>query len=302
MFIYKYSQLTERIPYSKIQENICVSKKLHLGQLKLLMSEILFLTKKAEKGNKVLYVGAAEGYHISKLADMFPFLQFDLWDPGRFKLEMRPNIKIYNNFFTNDDAYEYKKEENNILFISDIRNLDIAKYQTDESNTELENKIDNIIENDNNKQLKWVQIIKPKYAYLKFRLPYRPGISKYIKGTIYLQPYAPISTEVRLLTNDYNKLVDYDNVEHDERMAYFNCFIRNNTNLSRFKKIMKKYNIKNIWDNYLCFYILYLYLDKIHNIPKSKLDDETAKLFLDIINFLNKKYIDKYNILLEKNN
>ena len=85
MFVYKYSQLTDRITYRDALQKGCISEKIkiHLGQLKLLISEIMFLTKKAKDGDRVLYVGAAEGYHTAKLADMFPTLTFDLWDPGR---------------------------------------------------------------------------------------------------------------------------------------------------------------------------------------------------------------------------
>lgn len=49
-----------------------------LGQLKLLITEIMFLVKVSKHGDKVVYVGAAEGYHSGYLADMFPDLHFDL--------------------------------------------------------------------------------------------------------------------------------------------------------------------------------------------------------------------------------
>src|SRR4029079_14027410 len=170
-----------------------------------------------------LYVGAAAGTHIAYLADMFPYLEFDLWDPGRFNKEERPNIKIFNNLFTYKNALDYKDQGTNILFMSDIRSLVISSYKK----TQDEEKMDEVILFDLDIQKKWVNIINPICAYLKFRLPYAEGKTKYFKGTIYLQPYSPASTETRLLTNNYNDLMTYDHTEFDQKLAFFNCCIRN---------------------------------------------------------------------------
>ena len=86
MFIYKYSQLTNRMAYGECTIKEDPNKTPHLGQLKLLISEIMFLTRKAQPGNKILYIGVAEGYHISYLADMSPDLNFDLWDKTKFRV------------------------------------------------------------------------------------------------------------------------------------------------------------------------------------------------------------------------
>ena len=100
-FIYRYDQLVNRISFKEAEKQCSnfANHKYHLGQLKLLMSEILFLTKLANDNNKVVYVGAAEGYHISYLADMFPKLSFELWDATPFKLEPRKNIKLITQIF-----------------------------------------------------------------------------------------------------------------------------------------------------------------------------------------------------------
>jgi hypothetical protein len=289
--IYKFSQLRKRINYEEAKEKYKHIKEIHLGQLKLLISEIIFLTKYAKDGNKVVYIGAAEGYHIPKLAELFPNLSFDLWDPASFKIKETNKIHIFNKFFKDRDAENYVKEHNNILFISDIRTLEIAtfrkKYQIE--------KIDKLILNDMNTQLKWIQIIKPIAAYLKFRLPYESGKTKYLQGTAYLQAYSPSSTELRLSTANYTDLIDYDNKEHDEKMAYFNCCIRySKIEYKRWSKIMDKYKIKNIWDNNMSFYVLDYYLWKKREIRD---DEEVAKLFNDIIDFFIHLFGDKYNVV-----
>lgn len=294
-FIYKYDQLKNKIPYKAVHKERYNSgvRKYHLGQLKLLMSEILFLSKMAKDGNKVVYVGAAEGYHSSYLADMFPKLTFDLWDATPFKIEPRPNIKLFKRYFELEDAEEYAKEGNNILFISDIRNLEIGVAKLFIEN---DDSYDKIIEEDNEKQRIWVTTIKPIAAYLKFRPTYSPGTTKYFGGKIYLQPYSPLSTETRLLATDFNTMIDYDNIEFDEKLAYFNYRQRINQFPSSYKKIMEKYKIVYIWDNIYAFNILSFYVKKYRS---SESEEEIAALFMDIIRFLMKQYKKKYNVIYE---
>lgn len=295
MFVYKISQLDKRISFREGKQIFTQSnyESFHLGQIKLLYSEILFLTKCSKPNNKVLYVGSAEGYHIAFLADMFPELHFDLWDPGKFSVEPRKNITIYNKFFTDDIALKYKKQGHNILFMSDMRTLEIGKFKNEEDI----HKADEIIITDMNNQMKWVQMIKPIYAYLKFRLPYEKPTMEYLNGTIYLQPYSPFSTESRLLTNNYDNLVTYDAVENDEKMAYFNTFIRPTTTYDRWENVLEKYDIKNNWDNNYALYILDYYLRTIKNIND---DAEVGKLFMDVVYFHKKRYGRKYDIIFNK--
>lgn len=299
-FLYKFSQLTKAVPY---EEGVAESKNLelksmHLGQFKLFFAELLFLTKHIQSNSitKVLYVGAAEGYHISKLADLFPDVLFDLWDPRKFDLEPRDNIKIYRQFFTDDRAEAYAADNDKILFMCDIRTLDIGKLKKENEG----HKIDDLIMDDMTMQANWVKIIKPVYAYLKFRLPWFENyLSPYLPGTIYLQPYSPTSTEVRLMTNNYFEYVEYDSKEHDEKIAYFSFFIRfaNNSCYSRWRHIFQKYHLRDCWDNAYALYVVDYYLREIHNIQS---DDRVGELFMEILNFHTKKYGKKYDIVFDK--
>lgn len=292
---YKYSHLIQRISYEETHQ---MKKprypKMHLGQIKLLFSELLFISKYAHDATKVVYVGAAVGYHISKLADLFPSLEFDLWDPREIILEPRENIKTYKQLFTNEIAEKYATQNDKILFMSDIRNTRIGKLKKDMG------KMDELIDNDMILQKNWVQIINPVYAYLKFRLPWFEGKTKYLGGTIYLQPYVDIiSTEARLMTNNYTDLVEYDNKEVEEKFAYFNFIQRRTSKYDRWNDIFTKYNLFNCWDNAMGLYITDYYLRKVHGIRS---DEETGKLFMDIINYHIKEYGDKYNVLFNKEN
>lgn len=297
MFKYKYSQLENKgVNYNEVTKMIGEKDNeiMHLGQFKLFFSELMYLAKYGKEGYKVLYVGAAPGYHIAKLADLFPTMNFDLWDPRIFDIPNRNNIKIFNHFFTNKTAKIYQKEGDNILFICDIRSLEIGIH-TKKKDIE---KVDEIVINDMNMQMSWIQIINPINAYLKFRLPYGVQYFKYLDGTIYLQPYAPLSTEARLLTNNYNKYVIYDCYEFDAKMAYFNFFVRySNTEYKRWEKEMKKYHLKMNWDNAYAFHITNYYLRKIKKIDS---DEETGKLFMDILSYHIDKYGKKYDTVFVK--
>ena len=295
MIPYKYSQLKNKLGFLEAKsEHVSKIKDFHLGQLKLFFTEMFFLSKHGKPGNKVLYVGAANGYHIEKLAELFPELYFDLWDPGKFEVRESTNIKIYNQYFSNTDAKKYTSEGNNILFMCDIRTLKIAQLVKQKD----EGAIDNLIADDMIMQADWIKIINPKYAYLKFRLPYTeiPKF-KYLKGTIYLQPYSPTSTETRLMTNNYDTYIEYDSIEYDEKLAYFNFVTRQNYKSDKWTKCLNEYNIYNGWDNILALYISKFYIFKKFNV---KSNISACKLFMDIVAFHQKRYGDKYDTIFQK--
>lgn len=292
MLIFKYSQLTKKLDY-KTALTYKIKRDYHLGQFKLFFTELYFLSKVAKPGNLVLYVGAATGHHISLLADLFPDLMFDLWDPGRFDVLPRPNIKIYNTFFTVDDAKKYAAEGSNTLFMCDIRTIEIAKFKKNKDIAGM----DQLVEDDMYMQANWAKIIKPLWAYLKLRFPYDIVKTKYLTGTIYLQPYAPRSTEMRLMTQDYTTYIEYDNHEVDEKLAYFNYEIRPKIISDKWAKIMSRNNLHNSWDNNMGLAITHYYLHMIKHVHSKS---ETEKLFMQIVQFHVKKFGDKYDVLFDK--
>lgn len=298
MLIYKYSQISNnhRISYEESIQLCKKSIKMHLGQLKLFFTELLFLTLCTKPGDKIIYVGAAPGYHITKLADLFPDINFDLWDPRKFETEERKNIKLYNDYFTDTSANSYAQDELNnerLLFICDLRTLKIGEYKKFKDI----DRMDELVDDDMIMQKRWCQIIKPEYAYLKFRLPYIVPRTEYLSGTIYLQPYTKISTEARLLTNNYDDNVIYDNIIFQEKMAYHNGYTRcRSKHYNKWKNIMEKYDLINNWDNALALHIIHFYLK---HIKKKNSEEEVGKLFMEIIDFHMKKYGNKYNVLFK---
>lgn len=73
-----------------------------------------------------LYVGAADGKHINIYSKLFPKIKFILYDPRPFMIKESKNIKIFQQFFTDQDCRKYKGID---AFISDIRTMDAADYK-----------------------------------------------------------------------------------------------------------------------------------------------------------------------------
>lgn len=209
------------------------------GQRKLLLSAIEFLSTYAKSsdasgdygplalsgaGTRVVYAGASPGLYFDFLANMFPHLIFDLYDPREMHATSS-SVNIFKQFFTDDTARQYEGQK--VIFMSDIRGE--CYTESNKTNPDVEEKV----QMDMEAQKRWVKIMKPRVAWLKFRLPYTKGITRYLKGHLYIQPWtSPSSTENRLVVTDriqeadydnqWNSEADYDNLWHSNAMYYHN--------------------------------------------------------------------------------
>jgi hypothetical protein len=186
----------------------------HLGQRKLLLSEIEFLTHNLKEGDTVVYAGSAPGVHLVIIADMFPGIKLILYDPNRFVPVVKSITKeVYTEYFTDKIATKLASEipGEKMLFISDIRT-----EPTDAGVTK-----------DMKMQQKWIEIMKPRKSLLKCRLPYGKGKFTYFKGKFWIQCFAPqTSTETRLELEGVPEMVEYDNKKYEDQMFYFNTMKR----------------------------------------------------------------------------
>jgi hypothetical protein len=202
----------------------------HWGQLKLLLSEIEFLTiamKTLDPNKKFIfiYAGAATGDHIPYLSDLFPSVEFLLYDPADFNIRESERIKIINDYFFDSTAAELaiKYKDHNILFCSDIRTEDTSDQNNIVSTTDAD-----IVEN-MKMQFNWYRIINPDLSMFKFRLPFEDGNSIYPEGTIYTQAFCgPTSTETRLIVRKNANDISYNNKDYEQLLFYHNTVIRKN--------------------------------------------------------------------------
>ena len=291
----EYDAIGGRSYYDKSAE-LCKTKKkttMHLGQTKLFFSELLFLGRYARKGDLILYVGAAPGFHIAKLADLFPDCIFDLWDPRAYTFEPRNNIKINTGFFTNKICEAYRNLGDKCLFMCDMRDQAVGGVggmgtTNDES--------DIIVSGDMRLQKDWARIIKPRYSYLKFRLSYAGRNMMYFGGPIYLQPFAPISNETRLLVSNYKDLVEYDAEKYDDILAYHNGYNRCRTyKKTPWTNLLIEYDLYSGWDNIAALEITLEFLIKRYNAdgPSDDLRVMAVRFFIEVAMYHRDEYWSK---------
>lgn len=214
---------------------ISVKNIVHLGQIKLMISEMIALMK-LKNIETMIYAGAAPGSHVKVLAYLFPSIKFHLFDPAEFdhQLTHYKNISLYKRIFTDDDIKKFAGAPNS-LFVSDIRTGSV----TDMTESEFDENFEECVKDDMLMQMRWVIELKMP-ALLKFRLPYieKGGsdiIFEYLDGEIIVPPFGrPTSSETRLLVT-YNememKMKKYSCKEYED-----SCYTHN------FKRMFARYD------------------------------------------------------------
>lgn len=214
----RFMLLTSEAPTKAYEHSIlsitCLHSHVHVGQRKLLIAEVQFMTQHASKSKTVVYIGAAGGWHIPALCELFPEHRFLLYDPAPFAKTlldyMKKNPKrvaVYNELFpprekdgrAARDLAAATSGSEGFLLISDIRRRDASESHP----TNADVYADMTLQSDICREM------NPKAAHLKCRLPYldpeavppEPDIDVRIpKGDIYFQAWAPHkSTETRLV-------------------------------------------------------------------------------------------------------
>ena len=211
---------------------------IHMGQLKLFLSTMQFLTyyTKPDKVTHVVYPGSAPGNNIGFLTELFPHCLWHLYDPrDEFSKDLYKNPKIKTlvvDYFLPEHMTKLKSEikdrDEHVVLISDIRVCDDVTELT--------------VERDMRLQEEWVRDLKPDYAQLKFRIPrFDSEVAdgkiesvdgewyKYLQGDIWLQMFGPqVTTETRLVVKkeDIDDPMVYSLRMYEGLMYYFNRRIR----------------------------------------------------------------------------
>ena len=103
------------IPNSKIKytHHFACKAGLHVGQRKLFLTEIQYLTnyfikypEQMKKTVYVVYAGAAPGHHTYLLSSFFPNVVFILVDPNKFQLRL--DLYFDSNSYPYNDGLLYK--------------------------------------------------------------------------------------------------------------------------------------------------------------------------------------------------
>ena len=300
------------LPYRRRAEEEKLA--IHYGQLKLLISEIYFLTLYGMSpiGDTVtvVYAGAAPGIHIPFLSRMFPQIDFHLYDPARFRIEATDKIHLYTQYFTAEDAQKWTRaereslgekpsdsrstsraERERILFISDIRSLDDDDLVTTKvTNIESQRRIEEEVNKNMREQEEYYKIIRPYRALLKMRLPYAYSWTssssyRYLNGSIFKQAFAPqTSTETRLVPSGDE--IDYDIRKYESQMFHHNVIIREKMRYN-IPVTDPKCGLTNDYDSAYTMFVLTKYLTvKMGSSPPAETLRQLAR---DMLASLNQK-------------
>jgi hypothetical protein len=244
------------------KDQLAMYKNVHLGQRKLLLSEIQVLLKYYEISPDIhpvmLYIGAAIGTHLVTLSKLFPHVKFILYDGSKIykKLHSFPNFEIHDSttpinaldkgdtdsvndgFFTTKKCMRWanKLDNNSLIFVSDIRLT--------------EDDFEGGVLRDLKLQETWVHILKPKLSLLKFRPPYQAKNISYLPGDIFYGIWPPpLSAETRLLVTQKDaikKSTKQYSFSDYEGLLYYHNKNRRTTCQSIIPKIFAPYiTIKN---------------------------------------------------------
>jgi ubiquinone/menaquinone biosynthesis C-methylase UbiE len=264
--------LSHDIPREKYHRRTSEIKNvIHWGQRKLLLTEIEFLTMYITNNTRVdletsiyvIYAGSAPGTHILYLAQLFPHVHFELYDPREFDNNLKNNkmIRTHVQYFTDETAKEWVSTDEThrykeILLISDIRTGDTETMTPDE--------VENRVKIDHDWQRNWYYIMKPEMSMFKFRLLWNDETVTYLNGDIHIQPYPPsTSTETRLIVGKNANEIQYDNRKYEEQMFYFNNHMRvkEYNNILDGMPTSKKHGLQNTYDYALEVHILQNYIN-----------------------------------------
>lgn len=215
-------------------------KREKFGQIKLILNEIMFIEHMKslkEKCTPFHVCGGAPGIHYDLLSDMYPEIEFILYDKREFyeNLKKKKNIKLINKY-VNEDVVRREFDPSGV-FISDIRSLDITKLKN--NNNPLYKAL---IMKDMYSQLSYFYSSKCKYGMLKFKV-IDNCMASYPEGLLWIQPYIN-TNELRLVLNKANDFITYDGKEIDDQCQMINNYWRQTDNLQ-----VDNQKIRDIIDN-----------------------------------------------------
>ena len=138
-----FNDIKKQLPYQSKMSN--TNMGLHIGQRKLLLTEVQFLTNYSDI-KYCIYVGSAPGNKTHFLSQLFPDIKFILIDPNKFDLVLadipnnskithrhQPNkdiIHIYYEYPTKSDIYLNNKKMNDLNTTEEGKLTDFIKNST----------------------------------------------------------------------------------------------------------------------------------------------------------------------------
>lgn len=169
--ITKYDEIEHKIPYKEFDD--VVRQIHHIGQLKLFLTELQFLTDYLSKFDEkviLVYSGSSPSHKMSYLSDMFPNLKVVMIDPNEHEVYFPNNGSQYQKEYV-DTAVYFKcapgnrfKHNERLINLFDGKNVQKHVKRTPESIKNAGDAIDKALRSKDTKA--WVDfIVKSDYKY-----------------------------------------------------------------------------------------------------------------------------------------
>ena len=252
----------------------------HWGQRKLILTEIEFLTKHtANKRFYVIYAGAAPGCHIQYLSELFPKVDFVLYDEKGFPFPSNDRIKVCVEPFTEDLARQYHNDlGSDVLFICDIRSTSELIRGPKE------------LPDDMSLQLKLHQALRPRYSLLYLRISREHKTFRYPEGDLIIEPWSSRkSSECRLVIEKDAKMTEHRSQDIQNSLNHFQNFTRTLYYPHDMDRVTSE-GLDHCYDCRAEIYILGKYLTKIQGM---KMDQELSAPIANLSKKISRKIIDK---------
>lgn len=248
-----YSHMIRLRDYIKI-ENDKLPTRSYNDDIRLLLAELNFINRYVNyeaRPVRIIYIGAAPGFHLAKLMRMFKFqgnecIYFDLYDDQvlhpdleQYINENPDQVTMYRELFTVETCERYDNSTDDIYLITDHRDPKYSKDPIFGSDKDAKNKWQVEKESSYMADMELQKDIcirlRPKYACLRFRPPhFYDKITSddesmvYLSGVCWLMLYGDLkSTESRLVTSDYDNVNYKWNIKtYQHRLNYYNAEVR----------------------------------------------------------------------------
>jgi len=282
----------EKVLYSErlkelvdIKIDIKRNQRKYNEDLRLFTAELLFLIYYIEpvknKNNRVIYMGAAPGFHLVKIMKMFPDIMFDLYDKENLHIELQKyvndnpdQVTYFDENFSVETCKFYEETEDNLYFMTDHRDPEfmtdpIFTYSKDKNDEKQKYQVkkEESYKHDMDLQMEICKVLKPLYAYLRFRPPhFYSGLSpknasmEYFSGTLFLMVFNDYkSIEGRLVVSNFDNcdfLWNYESYQY--RLNYFNNEVRESMlkNPFTFDQTPLKDQLGNKFETVMLIYLL----------------------------------------------
>jgi hypothetical protein len=216
-----------------------------------LLEEIEFLTGALESLNEpavMVVVGAAPGYDLEYLVQIFPSVQFLLYDPLWIlpSLYTFSNVCVHRKLFTDEDA----------------QNISVT-YSGQKILLQCYTRRSHELFDENLAMIKrWHTILSPYQGAYELTLPYdSDSTTSFVRGTIYYPLWSKFAgSDTRLITDvntmDTDMLLDHKS--HEQHMMFFNTVTRT----SRFPHQYQTCGYDQCYDCRAEIHIIQQFIDK----------------------------------------